>query len=239
MNSPQIAPELTDPNFESVVLLVNAEDGIVDKSSYARTLTALGNTTTSEVYATQGTKSITYDSAADSVSYDANVAEMDFAQNDFTVEFTIRWRVDPGTDAESPMAVYHASTNDRAWFIQYVGSTPSLRCVVFSGGGSTPQESVEDSTFDPVIDTDYAIALVRNGDNLHLFVNGDLKVTTAMAADFDVWTSDKLGHISGLISPSTLAQHLTNCYMDEIRITNGVARYTASYEVSTDPFPTE
>jgi hypothetical protein len=227
----------SDPFFDNVVLLVNAEDGLVDKSKYARTLTPIANTQTSVGWAAQGEQSITYDVAGDSLSYDANVAELDLNTQDFTIECTVRWRVDPATSVQCPMSVYRANTNDRSWFIQYAGSVPDLRAFVHSAGTSTPSFGVIDTTFDPVIDTDYAIAFVRSGDDLILFVNGVEKARTAMTADFDVWTSDQLGYLSGLISPSSLTQVLANAYMDEIRITVGVARYTADYEVATTPFP--
>lgn len=234
------APKLInagDPDFDSVVLLVNAETGIVDLSKYARTLTLISNTAQSSAWAAQGVESILFGTAGDGISY-ASSAELDIGLQDFTAECTIKWTIDPASNVQTILSAYRANTNDRAWFMQYAGSVPDLRAVVYDDGTSN-FEIVQDATFNPVIETEYALAMVRFGRDLILFVNGVEVGRTVMAADFDIWTSDQLHHISGLVSPGVFTQALTNCHMDEVRLTIGVARYTGNYDVATDAFPTE
>jgi len=227
----------SDPFFDNVVLLLNAEDGLVDKSKYARTLTPIANTAVSTVWAAQGDQSVIYDAAGDSLSFDASASEMDFATNDFTIEATLRWTTDPVGTAQAIFALYTANTNNRSIFLQYAGNIPDWRASVYSAGTSTPTFIVNGTTPVVAINTEYAVALVRKDDDLILFVDGVEKDRQALSASFDIFTNTALGYISGLISPSTLSQNLQSVNLDELRVTIGVARYTADYEVATAAFP--
>ena len=79
---------------------------------------------------------------------------------------------------------------------------------------------------------DNAVAIVRSGTDILFFVNGIL-VTTESTTGLNVYGSQNL--LIGNSSDGGACD--SNAAMDELRITKGVARYTADYTVATTPFP--
>jgi len=73
------------------------------------------------------------------------------------------------------------------------------------------------------------IAVSRSSGTTKVFVNGTVRLTTATA--LGTFTVDQIGGAS--VSGYTL-----NGFLDQVRITNGVARYTSDFAVPTAAFPT-
>src|SRR5690606_10805029 len=87
----------------------------------------------------------------------------------------------------------------------------------------------------PSINTWYAVAVSRVGADLMLFVDGVLQATTnigtASINDTSYYT-----YIGANVNGGTLFGHWHG-YLDELRITKGVGRYTTNYTVDTEAFP--
>jgi hypothetical protein len=80
----------------------------------------------------------------------------------------------------------------------------------------------------------YHIALTRSGTNTRLFVNGTQQGST--------WTTDSTNYVSnnlGIGCYLPTPTNSSNCYLDDIRITNGIARYTANFTPPTSAFPNQ
>jgi hypothetical protein len=73
------------------------------------------------------------------------------------------------------------------------------------------------------------IAVSRSGGTTRLFVNGTVRITTSTA--LGEFTVDQIGGAS--INGFTL-----NGFLDDVRITKGIARYTSDFSVPTAAFPT-
>jgi hypothetical protein len=86
-----------------------------------------------------------------------------------------------------------------------------------------------------VVNTWYHIACTRNGTSLRMFVNGlQIGTTATSSTSYNNVNSD----------PLQIGKHTTgagtfyyNGYVDELRITKGVARYTANFTPRNAPFP--
>jgi hypothetical protein len=86
-----------------------------------------------------------------------------------------------------------------------------------------------------VVNTWYHIACTRNGTSLRMFVNGlQIGTTATSSTSYNNVNSD----------PLQIGKHTTgagtfyyNGYVDELRITKGVARYTANFTPQTVAFP--
>ena len=76
------------------------------------------------------------------------------------------------------------------------------------------------------------LAFTRQGTNLRLFVNGVLVATTAIPAT----AVDLARSISNGIGGDGWGQGFFNGYIDDVRITAGLARYTATFSVPVAPF---
>ena len=79
------------------------------------------------------------------------------------------------------------------------------------------------------------VALVRFGNSLYLFNSGNMVASSTFAGSLYFNASDSL-NIGGL---STFSGNNLGGYMDDFRITAGVARYTASFIPPTAPFPNQ
>ena len=74
------------------------------------------------------------------------------------------------------------------------------------------------------------IAVSRSSGTTRVFVNGTVRITTATA--LGTFTVDQIG------GASISAGYTLNGFLDDVRITKGVARYTSDFSVPTAAFPT-
>jgi len=82
----------------------------------------------------------------------------------------------------------------------------------------------------------YHIAAVRNGSTFTLYINGTSQLTyTSSSALFSTGT---YSHIGCVFSGSSASGFFTG-YIDDFRVTNGVARYTANFTPPTQAFPNQ
>lgn len=77
------------------------------------------------------------------------------------------------------------------------------------------------------------VAVSRNGSKLYLWVNGQL----AGAFNYSSSFSDTMMYIGSANKGDNAGAVNFRGYIDEARVTKGVARYTASFSVPTDAFP--
>lgn len=85
----------------------------------------------------------------------------------------------------------------------------------------------------------YNVAVTRQSSTFRLFVNGTIVSTgtSALAGSGDGQPVTLGNYYDGAGFPATGAVTFQG-YMQQVRITNGLARYTANYTPSTEPFPT-
>ena len=207
----------TDPYFSNVSLLLhgdgaNGSTTIVDNSPSPKTVTAYGNAQISTAQSKFGGASIAFDGSGDYTS--ATSGDFAFGTGDFTIE---SW-------------VYLQATNDRT--IWGYASSNSGGIALFSDSVGQRRIYVGNSAWIIVagafpVSTWFHAAVAREGSTLRLFQNGTLigsgfNTTNFTATQFQVGAS--------------LYNSLWG-YIDDLRITKGVARYTANFTPPTAPFP--
>jgi len=75
------------------------------------------------------------------------------------------------------------------------------------------------------------IAIVRSGSNVYFFVNGTLSKTLNVGSD-----TFNLGSYNFLIGSGTTSGYYTNCYVDEFRVSKGIARWTSDFTPPSSPY---
>jgi hypothetical protein len=75
------------------------------------------------------------------------------------------------------------------------------------------------------------VTVTRSGTTTRLFVNGNLEATATDSTNFNQTDALKIGADRSNLNS-------LNGYLDDIRITKGVARYTSSFTAPTQTFPT-
>ncbi len=197
----------------------DASTTFTDSSSNGHTVTANGNAQIDTAQSKYGGASALFDGTGDYLSVPAH-SSFNFGSNDFTIECWVRFDVLPGTDGymafvsavdvggptfDFEFGVYETSSDFYLWF-------------QWTEGGVA--DNVTLST-----DTWYHAAVVRNGSQIQLFWNGTALGTTAITDDVDVTTNLRIG---GVDAPTGYEDYF-NGWIDDLRISNGVARYWANF----------
>jgi hypothetical protein len=224
-----------DPYFADVKLLLHFDGNYADQIGHS--LTAVGSPTF--------TASGKFGSAvnlATQMSYLSmpSSSDFNFGTNDFTIEAWVDPVVTAGSNTD--YSIYYQgedhSTNLNLVSFEVLGQasgTAVLRFVTRNGsatvadisGGSVPYNQWSH------------VAIVRSGASLNLYQNGSLAATTNIGAAtalpfpsmyaISIGARSNVGTVGGGSFPGLL---------DEVRITNGYARYTgSSYTVPSAAFP--
>jgi hypothetical protein len=218
----------TDPNFANVSLLLhgdgtNGSTTITDSSSSPKTVTAAGNAQISTAQSKFGGASIAFDGNEDYISSASNAA-FSFGTGNFTIEGWYRFNSisDQLLYDTIPVGGAGARNSGFAWALQAAsGKLNFFSGASFRGASSSSLSSGQW----------YHLALVRNGSEVRYFINGAMDATTFTASTN--FTDSTL--LVGRVGDS--AAYYLNGYIDDLRITKGVARYTANFTPPTAPFP--
>jgi hypothetical protein len=227
---------LRDPYWSMVALLCHmdgttGQTSVIDSSSYARTITCSdgGGGTTSTISTSQkkfGTASFVLASSGSSqgATYSGNPsASLSFGTGDFTLEC---WIYLASTTISFP-AIFNTSLDShtgRFYFAKYSG-TNQLYVQVPSGTDIGPFNADFSAT------TWTHLAWCRTSGVSEIYVGGTRKYNAADTNNYQAGTAGfMIGNHFGTLEAD---------YIDELRITVGVGRYTgASITVPTAAFPT-
>jgi len=211
-----------DPNYASVSLLLhgdgtNGSTTITDNSQSPKTVTAVGNAQISTAQFKFGGSSIALDGTGDELNVLTNT-DFGFGTGDFTLEF---W-------------LYYTGGNGYVFFLITNSGSGNYVGYGLNNGSKNPwvwNNTDVLTTTTPVTNNVWQHhAVVRNSGNLQIYLNGSSIGSTT-------WTND-LGATRPLtVGSNSAGGQFTSGYIDELRITKGVARYTAAFTPSTTPFP--
>lgn len=221
-----------DPFFANVSLLMhfdgtNGSTTFTDNSSTPKTSSAVGDAKLSTAWAKFGTASAIFDGSGDYIRITSGAADLTFGTGDFTIEMTIRPIVVPA----GASAYLYDSRNGAG------SNCPQLRIdsgskVNFLVSGS----SLVTGTTTIVAGSEYVIAVTRSGTSLRMFVNGTQEGGTITNSTNFTVEDNAVPLTLGVVTFNPSAAPY-NGYMDELRITKGVARYTANYTPASSAFP--
>lgn len=218
--TPPTAPLTAITNTSLLLNFTNA--GIYDASTVNDAQT-VGSAQVSTVQAKFGTTSMSFGGTTDRLVF-ASRPELAFGTGDFTIEGWIR----------------RSDTNIRGIF-QLCGTAgglsgaTNLGLSVGSDAGSVwriyANNTGYNSTATWVINTWYHFALVKTAGSVKLYIDGTSVISQADTTNY----TGQFLCVGGFYDTA----YLMNGYLDEFRITNGVARYTANFTPPTAAFPTQ
>ena len=226
-----------DPYFSNVSLLLHMDGSgstFVDSSGTPKTVTANGDATQSTAQSKFGGKSAYFDGNGDSLRIANPATSFGAFSGDFTVECWIRWNQLPpgdGSGNERQIVGQHiwAEAASGNWWC-LLGISSGL---VFyaAGGGSFEQAS---APFGWSTGQWYHVAACRSGGTMRMFVDGAQRGQSAQITKTLFADNTRPLAIGG---DSNNVSNMINGYIDELRITKGVARYTGSaFSVPAAPF---
>lgn len=150
----------------------------------------------------------------------------DINGGDFTIEF---WVYFTSVAADRALISKYGNAAENAgglgYVVQWVQSSSVLRLVLGVGGGS---DALYTWAWSPVVSTWYHVAVTRSGTSGRAFINGVQIGTTSTLSTSDVASPNA----TQIGKTHTVGQYLLG-YMDDVRVTKGVSRYTANFTPPT------
>lgn len=224
LSKQEVVASPTDPDYLSVVLLLHmdgANDGttFTDNSSNPKMPTVFGNAKTVTTQYKFSPASAFFDGNGDYLSYATN-SNFLFGTTNFTMEGWIYFVSNPSGVL---FAIINSSGGSTGGVLCYVSAAGTLRLYGPSVSGNVA------TTFNN--NTWYHIAVTRSSNTWTLWKNGVSQGSMTDAAACNTSTTMPLC-IGGYGGGAYL-----NGYIDDIRITKGLARYTSNFTPPTTAFP--
>jgi hypothetical protein len=222
---------MSDAFYNSVSLLLhmdgaNGSTTFIDTSPTPKTVTAFGNAQISTAQSKFGGASTYFDGSGDYLRVSPDI---EFLNNQFTIEF---WMRTSQTTQFSPIISRRPTTWGSGMWAFYVNSTASAGNLQFWAHNFSPSTAFITTTGVNVIDNQWHhVALVRGEAGAWtIYVDGVSRATAT-------WTgtiADISGNIDIGAEPAVPRWYLG--YIDELRITEGISRYTSNFAPPALPF---
>lgn len=212
-----------DDSFTKTLLHFNGTDAsITFTDESGKTWTANGNAQIDTAQSVFGGASGLFDGTGDYLS-SADHADwrLDDGSNSnkWTIDFRVRFNGDPGT-------AIHGFIEQRADSANLWALVLNSNVVYFQVRSSGSNIILPSFAWNPAGDTWYHIALVKDGTNGYMFFVDGTQVGTTQT-DTDVIPDFAGTALIGIYSTST--NNYLNGWLDELRVSKGVARWTANF----------
>ena len=200
-------------------LLTNFTNAAIFDSTADNDLETVGNAQVSTSVKKFGTGSMAFDGSGDYL-FTPLKPELGYGTGDFTIEF---W------------AYPNNSTGVQVIVDQRAGSANRTAPTIYLNGGALRYytDNADRITGGSVSASQWShIALSRSGSSTRLFINGTQTGSTITDTRNYIDSPLYIGEASDGVGGAAF-----NGYIDDLRITKGVARYTANFTPPTAPFP--
>ena len=231
-----IVSQAYDPHYANVSLLLHgdgADNGTVftDNSPSPKTVTAYGNAKTSTAQSKFGGASLYFDGSGDKATAAAS-ADFVFGSDDFTLE---GWVYITGGQQYARMMHFGPfwGSND-AFGINALDDVAPRKITFASYKLGSSRLCISTTTVS--LNTWYHVAVTRSAGVFRLFLDGVLEATNSSYVGVAIESSSTNTLAIGSATTTSGGEDLAG-YIDDVRITKGVARYTATFTPPTEAFP--
>ena len=207
----------------------NGSTTFIDSSLVPHTMTANGTTVIDTSQSVFGTASAKIGGGTGQFIRTPNSTDFDFGGGDFTIDFRIRYSslnallegwVNKWVGANRGFEFYRLATGNTIGFD-------------YSTTGANTLSITSSATWTPTLNTWYHVAVVRNTTNIMFFIDGvKLGVNQNIGTDviFAPTAILEVGDIDSAFS--------VDAWMDEVRISKGIARWTSNFTPPTSAYTT-
>jgi hypothetical protein len=213
-----------DPYFADVSLLLHcdgADNGTTFTDVTGKTVTRY-NAVTKTATKKYGTASGYFDGTGDYLTA-PDSADFALGSGDFTIECWFKL----GSTGTTKAFVSHrdSSTSNFAWLF-YTSSSNAVGLSISTSG--TSQAAIAYKSYTQETTEWHHVAAVRSGNTLRIYLDGVAGGTDADVTGMSIYDSTTVIRVGTDWNGSTSGNAM-NGYLDDIRITKGVARYTADF----------
>jgi len=235
----QIGP--TDPSFSNISLLLKADGAnnsttFVDSSTNAFAVSRTGNTVISTAQSKFGGSSAYFDGSGDYLSVSSS-ASLEFGSGNYTVEMWVNPTGGIANGAQKYLFGKRQSLSIYGGVLGFLAFNSSLNAYrayyYVTTNGTTWAISAATGYIIPA-NTWTHLAFVRNGNTFTVFVNG---TSAASGTASGTIPSNSQPFVIGSASSADPGANGYLGYIDDFRITKGVARYTENF-TPPDSLPT-
>jgi len=201
------------------LLLNYTNAGIIDNTA-KNVLETVGGVSVSTVLSKWGGSSMLFNGTTGYlVSQDSVEQNFSFGTGNFTVEFWINTASLSAEQAVFDTQTLGGAASRTASFVLVVTTSGTFRIYTNSAYSSATSNSITINTWNH-------IAMVRSGSTINIYVNGVSGVSITNSTNFSTSSC-----VIGRYADS--ATSFLNGYLDDLRVTKGVARYTANFTLPT------
>lgn len=227
--TPPTAPTTAVTNTS---LLLNATNAGIYDATALNDMVTVGNAQVSTAQYKWSPSSMYFDGNADYLVNNGNTNSFAFGTGNFTIEF---WMYPTNPALGFAQSIYDQRPTSTS------GLYPTI---YFDGSGNilyytNSANRITGSTISA--NAWYHIALTRSGTSTKLFINGTQSGSTYTDSNNYINSSGRpwIGQFSDSTAPTTTyALTCFNGYIEDLRVTKGIARYTANFTAPTAAFPT-
>ena len=211
----------TDSNFSNVSLLLNGDGNAILDLTGKNNINTVGDVQISTSVKKFGTGSVKFDGTGDYLDV-SGTSDLNFGTGDFTIEFWL--------NLNSKGSTLQAITDPRSAdsdVVPLIWIRPDGRVYYYTNGAN----QIEGTT---VLNTGqwYHVALVKNGNTTTLYLDGTSEGSVIDTLTYTQPTTFRIGQ------RYTGTAYNLDGYLDDFRITKGVARYTSNFTAPTSAHPT-
>lgn len=224
-----------DANYASVSLLLhcdgaNGSTTFTDNSPTPKTPTVFGNTQISTTQSKWGGASALFDGNGDYLTY-ANHTDFNLISGDWTIE---AWVYLNALSGQASTVVDKDGVSGASLPQYQLAVSPAGKLTAFLGNGNgvSPTGTSYVGTTTVTTSAWHHVALVKTGSTCKGFLDGAQEWSSAAATMYEGSKPLLVGYQAGQPSGAYI-----NGYIDDLRITKGVARYTASFTPPTAALP--
>lgn len=214
---------MSDPYWSNVVALLHLDGNTTDETGKHIWSTSAFNTTTKKFGSASGGP---FDSGVTPFPASDVSSDWAFGTGDFTVEC---WVYPTAITASTTVYGYMGNLNGTGWMLGQ-GAIPAASLGWWINTESFASTFLASPAGKVVANTWHHFAYSRTAGTGYLLVNGELVGTKADPTDYTVTAPVSIGRTGP-------GGSRTRGSIDEVRITKGVGRYTASFTAPTEPFP--
>jgi hypothetical protein len=216
--TPPTAPLTAVTNTE---LLLNFEDAAIFDYAALNNIGTIGSADISTSVFKYGTGSLAFDGTGDYLSTPSTPV---FGTGDFTIEFWVYFNEVNNSTVKFLYDFRNASATSASFFAQEA----SNGWTYWNGSGAGISTGWNSGTF--TADTWYHVAISRSSGTTKFFVDGTV---TSSVADTGNYANETF-----ILASRYTAANFLNGYIDDLRITKGLARYTANFTPPEAALPT-
>ena len=201
-----------------------------DTSGEDHTITPAGNPVLSTTAKFNG--SIYFDGSGDWLNV-PHSSDFNLAAEEFTLDLWVRFS---GLSTNQTFLSKHDNNNTDYEFAFLYHATNEVLQLNYSTNGTAVSNVVSTSTWVPTLNTWYHVAIVRTGNNIQFYIDGN-KLGTDVAFNNTFFSSSTDQKIGAGTSGGAYVNRMYG-YIDELRFSKGIARWTSNFTPESGPYTT-